>query len=152
MLKERTNHISSCARKEKKKKDLHTAREDRGGGRHTKGLCSCWKTSFNSAEGQLFSACLSHTWTDHVQGEVCWKDLAEYLYFAVLTLISSEIFHQLPFFDTEIISSLIITCSTLATRRVRISSPSPLFTSILVANVGPNVPNCQWFLHCRRLL
>jgi len=37
----------------KKKKDLHTAREDRGGGRHTKGLCSSWKTSFSSAEGQL---------------------------------------------------------------------------------------------------
>lgn len=135
----------------REKKDLHTAREDRGAGRYTKDLCSFWNIPFSSAEGQLFPGCLSHIWTDCIQWEVHWKGLAEYLYFTVLTHCIKE-FPGVPFFDTEKIFFLTFTGSIFAGRRVKIPTPAPLFTSILAANMGPNTLNSQWFLHCRELL
>lgn len=146
MLKEWTNHISSCAREEKKKKDLHTGTDNRKGGMEAhKGAMFlledifrfCWRTT-------PFSVCPSHIWTDQIQGEVCWKGLAKYLFFTVLTLISTKI---LPFFDTEIISFLTFTWSTLAVRRLRVLSPSPQYKEIVLVLTL----NSQWFLHCKKL-
>lgn len=104
----------------------------------------CWRTT-------LFSACLSYLNRSYARGSTL-KGLG-----CVFILYSPDShfikdFPLVAFVNTEILSFLTFTCSVLAARTVRTPSTAPLFTSIVVANIGPNTLNSLWFLHCRKLL